>query len=66
MPKLILTREVTPDECHWLDRPFKKGEVIHTFSGYTYGCISDGVACSLDGGTPFFELPADAVQPESE
>jgi hypothetical protein len=54
-----LTRCVTKEE-----RPFEKGEIVHDFTGATYGCVRRdvGVACSLDGGIPFFELPRDALR----
>lgn len=57
-----LTRDVTKDECHWLDRTFKAGEHVHEYRGVTYGCIGAGIACSADGKTPFFELPRDALR----
>lgn len=56
-----LLRRVTKKECPWLDRSFKKGEVVHEFTGHTYGCIGAGIACSLDGNNPFFELPINAL-----
>ncbi len=60
--RYILTRDVTQSECPWLIRDFKNGEVVLPYEGITYGCISgDGVACSLDGSEPFFELPENAV-----
>jgi hypothetical protein len=62
MQKFKLTRDVTKDECSWLDRTFAAGEIVHKFNGGTYGCIGAGIACSIDGGTPFFELPRDALQ----
>ena len=67
MTLLRLTRKVTPNECEWLKRTFKAGEVVAEFNGATYGCITnEGVACielkDLDHGAPFFELPWDAVE----
>lgn len=64
---LRLKRLVTTDECPWLDRDFKQGEIVHQYTGYTYGCISPhGVGCSeRDGETPFFELPSDALERRS-
>lgn len=56
-----LTRRVSKKECPWLDRAFRKGEIVHEYRGFTYGCIGAGVACSFDGGNPFFELPRDAL-----
>jgi hypothetical protein len=62
MTYYVLTRDVTPDECEWLDRTFREGETVVQFTGATYGCITgDGVACSLNGDNPFFELPLDAL-----
>lgn len=62
-PKLYkLIRNVTPSECRWLERIFLKDEIVHKFYGNTYGCVSDeGIACSIDGDTPFFELPYRAL-----
>lgn len=63
MMKLQLIRDVTQSECHWLSRDFKKGEVLYEYTGCTYGCITpDGIACSLDGEIPFFELPESALK----
>ena len=62
--KYKLNRKVTTTECDWLMRDFKKGEVVYSYSGATYGCISYlGTACTLDetGGGEFFELPNDAL-----
>lgn len=61
--KFKLTRDVTKDECRWLDRTMAAGEVVHRYDGCTYGCVGAGIACSVDGETPFFELPRDAVAP---
>lgn len=64
MEKFTLSRKVTRQECDWLMRDFKKGELVYEFTGATYGCISfTGVACTLDetGGGEFFELPSDAL-----
>ena len=61
--KYKLIRNVTKKECDWLARDFKEGEVVHRYHGCTYGCISyTGVACTIDGSLPFFELPLDAVK----
>jgi len=60
---LILTRDVTVEECPWLERDFHEGELVFKYTGYTYGCCTyTGIACSLDGDTPFFELPNDAIE----
>jgi hypothetical protein len=58
-----ITRDVTQDECYWLDRSFRAGEIVHDFTGATYGCVGTGMACSMNGQNPFFELPRDALAP---
>lgn len=62
--KVILNRDVTTTECHWLEEDIKKGTELFIYDGYTYGCIQpSGTACSLvEGETPFFEVPTDAIQ----
>jgi len=56
------TREVTVAECTWLSEDVPAGTKLHRYSGCTYGCISPaGQAVSLDGKTPFFELPITAL-----
>lgn len=59
----ILNRDVTQEECSWLDRDFKEGERVFRYSGPTYGCISGGgeACCEVEGETPFFELPMNAL-----
>lgn len=61
---LILTRDVTVDECPWLDRDLKAGDVLWSYDAYTYGCVSPGgIAVTAKAAeTPFFEVPADAVK----
>jgi len=63
MAKLRLTRDVTQEECPWLDRTFKEGEEVFKYTGYTYGCVTgSGIACTLvENETPFFELPMSAL-----
>ena len=57
-----LTRDVQKSECPWLDRDMRKDEIVHRYSGYTYGCVGDGVACTeRPNETPFFEIPRDAL-----
>ena len=59
-----LSRDVTTAECPWLDRDFAAGEIVHRYSGHTYGIISpSGVACcDEEGTTPFYEIPIDALE----
>lgn len=58
-----VNRDVTPEECFWLDETVKEGTSVFLYDGYTYGCITDqGTAITLvKGQTPFFELPNDAL-----
>ena len=63
MSKLMLTRDVTREECPWLSRDIKEGEDVFMYQGYTYGCIAEGVAvCEVEGELPFFELPSDSLE----
>lgn len=59
----ILTRDIPLRESHWLDREYKKGELVYLFYGSTYGCISKtGLACTFNPGEgPFVQLPKDAI-----
>lgn len=61
--KVILNRDVTTEECHWLEEDISKGTVMYVYNGYTYGCIQpSGTACTMvDGETPFMEIPNDAI-----
>lgn len=59
---LTVVKELTDD---W-NRHVTVGTTVYRFHGYTYGCIGfGGIAVSLEPDThPFFEVPADAVDPE--
>jgi hypothetical protein len=57
-----LTRDVTQKECTWLDRTFKKGEVVYKYYGCTYGACRDEAYTLEDNILPFFELPDDSVK----
>lgn len=60
--QLTLAKDVLKKDHKWLKRDFKKGEQVYLFTGSTYGCIGkNGLACTLDGQLPFFELPATAL-----
>lgn len=60
--KLTLTRDVLKKDHHWLKRDFKKGEEFIMYIGYTHGCIGKkGIACTITGKLPFFELPATSL-----
>jgi hypothetical protein len=61
-----LKRAITHKNCPWLDPTdnFAKDEIVYSYDGVTYGCISDsGEAFTREPGeTPFFELPRNAVE----
>lgn len=60
----ILKRDVTPEECHWLDKTISKGEVVYFYESATHKTIgATGLAFTFTSGvTPFFELPINAVR----
>lgn len=62
-----VTRDVTREECPWLDRKIKAGRILYEYLGDTYGCItSSGTACTVRlGVTPFFEVPTSAIEEEA-
>ena len=66
--QVTLTRDVTTEECDWLDRDYLKGEKLFRYDGFTYGVIGeDGVAVSEESQVlPFFEIPRDAIQMEDD
>ena len=67
MKTYIVSRDVTPEECPWLEKTIRKGEVVYEFMGCTYGCIGSGEAVSSKAGeNPFFELPRAALQEGSK
>lgn len=58
MIQLIVNKDILKSEHKWLKRDFKKGETLYLYSGSTYECIGkEGLACSIDGKPPFFEIP---------
>jgi len=60
--ELKLIRDVPKSECPWLDKDMKKGAVVYSYNGPTYGAIGSGIACTKrPDETPFFELPGNAV-----
>jgi hypothetical protein len=59
----IVTRDVTPEECPWLDSTVLEGTVVYDYHGFTYGCIGSGIAVSfVPEMEPFVELPRDAMK----
>lgn len=57
-------REVTSEECYWLEESVKAGQRVYEYIGVTYGVISErGIAVTLKPfETPFFELPRSALK----
>lgn len=62
---MIVTRDITPRECPWLEKTVLEGTAVFQYPGPTYGLISpDGVAVTLEPITPpFFQLPRAALGP---
>jgi hypothetical protein len=62
--KLITTRDITNDECDWITETIPDGTEVYSFSGITYGCITDeGIAVTMvEDEYPFFEVPSNAVK----
>lgn len=58
-----VTRDVTKDECFWLEKTIKQGTLVYKYNGYTYGCISySGIAVTLkENKLPFIEIPCNAI-----
>lgn len=69
-----LTRDVSQSDCEWLDFDLKAGDIVFSYEGNTYGCISPAgkafykrMLCRINQkdvirNSPFFELPRDAVE----
>jgi len=65
--RLKLSKDVLKKDFKYLNRDFKKGELVYLHTGETFGCIGkNGLACTLDGNLPFFELPAGVLSIEYE
>ena len=57
-----LNRDVTTNECFWLDKDYKKGTALTLFTDHTFGCISDyGKPVILEDNDFFLEIPCDAI-----
>jgi hypothetical protein len=59
-----IIRDLSIDECFWLEEPIPKGTIVFEFNGNTYGCISpNGIAVSMKPNeNPFFEVPLSAIK----
>ncbi len=66
--KLELIRDISIEECPWLQDDLFKGMTVYEYTGCTYGCITrKGIAVTEeDNGTPFFEVPINAIYKEKE
>lgn len=64
---LVLTRDLTQQECPWLDHDLPAGTRFWTYEGHTYGCVTPkGVAVTAKlAESPFFEVPLNAVRETS-
>ena len=65
--KFKLIRNVTTEECDWIDRDFSKGEEVFkytsTISNNNNPWSDCCIACSIDGPDgSYYELPADALK----
>jgi len=61
--RAVVTRDVTTGECDWLPQDIIAGTILYEYEGYTYGCIEEGVAVTLEEDkTPFFEFPKEALE----
>jgi hypothetical protein len=73
MTMFTFTQDVSRTRWHALPRDFKAGEKVHRYTGQDYGCCRDDmrfggfetVACSLDGGLPFFTVPVKYLRDEN-
>lgn len=59
----VVNRDVSKEECPWLDHYIRKGLRVYKYRGHTYGCISPGgvAVTAVENVEPFFELPKDAL-----
>ena len=64
-------REITKEECDWLDNNVKEGTIVYKFSGHTHGIGPNGIAITFypmdeeNTNNGFYELPRDALELES-
>merc|ERR1719198_2882078 len=66
--EVVTQREITLEECPWLEAPLPQGTRLNVYTGYTYGAIGrQGIAVThLDAAaeSTFFEVPASALVSE--
>lgn len=64
--RYTVNRDVTPAECWWLGETVTEGTTVYPYTGPTYGVVREAAVTSDPaGGTPFFELPYDALTQET-
>jgi hypothetical protein len=61
--RLKLVRDMTAEECPWLDNDIPAGTIVFEYRGPTYGLKEheDLIFVSFEGGTPFFQLPLNSL-----
>lgn len=60
-----LIRDVLESECPWLERDYKKGEIIFECPLIIQGnfLLQESITCSEENWTsPYFELPKNALE----
>lgn len=66
MPNYEVTRDITTEECPWLDKPITKGTIVYKCWGYDYGSVDHRVGAFVtfneEGKYPGFELPLTAIR----
>ena len=62
-----ITRDLKPEDYHWISKTIPEGTTAKEYMGCTYGCISpEGIAVILPGTDYFTEVPIEAVVWEDE
>lgn len=68
--KYVITREVTQEECHWLEGGIQPGEYWYKCLGPDYGATNTNNGISLtrdpDGDYPGYEVPYTAIEEVNE
>ena len=61
--KYFVMRDITPEECPWLDKTIEEGTIVY-WATDPYGCCTpEGQPVTLYADPyPYFELPKDALQ----
>src|SRR3954467_10252398 len=61
----VIVRNLTSDECEWLEHiDIKQGTIVYQAIDFYNCCSNKGVPVSKNpSGIPYFEVPRDAVTP---